>query len=193
MILASGPNRYLGYLGDAVKHINLLASAIEPLPTFAESVIRCITFNLLDIRHTCCASIGMQWNYKLPADYGSDFDELREEDEDRVQQLNKLVVNFMDQYNASGVSLKDYISGLWLEQMDRFELEENSKEWTTEEKNKLLSIGVLPEEETADPVDESDIEDEDEDEWWQPGYWNRQFEIIANGGRGRSEEEDLFF
>ncbi len=127
----------------------------------------------------------------LPNDYGSDFDELREEDEDRIHQLDELVTDFMNQYNDSGLSPRDFINGPWIEQMDRLEAEEESKGWTTKEKEMLLSIGVLPKQETESTESQSNDEDEDGEEYenprTRPEYWKRQFEIIVNGGRSVEE------
>ncbi|RYC56072.1 hypothetical protein CHU98_g10137 [Xylaria longipes] len=132
-----------------------------------------------------------------------EFDELREEDEYRVRQLNELVTDFMDRYNNGTLTLKDFINGPWAEQMDQIEAEERKKTWTTQEKDLLQSISVLPEDEpidvdendeteTEDSLVEDENEDEDEDKWLQPGYWNRQFEIIANGGRSEEENGDFY-
>ncbi|RWA09262.1 hypothetical protein EKO27_g5832 [Xylaria grammica] len=173
--------------------IDTFSRAIEH-STLIEAVIRCITFDRLGIRHTCCASINIRDLYKLPADYGSDFDELREEDEDRVNQLNQLVANFIDQYNASNVSLTDFINGPWAEQILRIKLEEASQDWTVEEKSELLAIGVLPKGKTVDAASKSDSRDENKHRGiirnasrLKPEYWSRQFEIIANGGWSKEE------
>ncbi|GAW12985.1 hypothetical protein ANO14919_023610 [Xylariales sp. No.14919] len=185
--------------------IGAFSRAIEH-STLIEAVIRCITFDRLGIRHTCCASIKIRDLYKLPADYGSDFDELREEDEDRVNQLNQLVANFMDQYNASDVSITDFINGPWAEQILRIKLEEASQDWTVEEKSELLAIGVLPKGETVDAASKSDSREKikriDEVKHraiirdvsrLKPEYWPRQFEIIANGGRSKEESRMQFY
>ncbi|KAI1350636.1 hypothetical protein F5Y01DRAFT_325881 [Xylaria sp. FL0043] len=182
---------------DLINYVNTLAEAIEKFYTPVESIIRCITFNRLGIRHTCCASIE-DYTLTLPVDYGSDFDELREEDRHRVYQLDKLVADFMEQYENSGLSLSDFISGPWVERMSRLKREEESKEWTAEERDMLLSIGVLPKHriESVEELDnEKEDEDEDEDEGEgeddmdpsRPEYWNKQFEIIVNGGRSIEE------
>lgn len=95
----------------------------------------------------------------------------------------------MDQYNESALSLKDFVDGPWVEQMDRIAVEEKNTVWTAQEKNTLLSIGVVPKD---DPVDDDESSQcssacetdcEYEDEAVALRYWNRQFEIIANGGR----------
>ncbi|KAI0798281.1 hypothetical protein GGR55DRAFT_582841 [Xylaria sp. FL0064] len=176
-------------------YVNDLTEVIQKFSTPVESVIRCITFHRLGIRHTCCASIA-PYTRTLPVDYGSDFDELREEDRHRVHKLDKLVADFMEQYENSGLSLSDFISGPWIEHMNRLEREDESKEWTTEERDMLLSIGVLPKH-RIESVEEQDNEDEDEDEdemdASRPEYWNEQFEIIVNGGRSIEEERWWLF
>ncbi|KAI1420406.1 hypothetical protein F5Y12DRAFT_719582 [Xylaria sp. FL1777] len=178
---------------DLTSIIDILVGVTGQLSTSVESVIRCITFHQLGIRHTCCASIGTWLGRDMPAEYGSDFDELREEDEYRVHQLNELIPDFMDQYNHSGLSIRDFISGPWIDRIRRIKAEE-SMGWTTEEKDKLLAIGVLPKNGTGSTKPSREDEDDDESgykiEWLQSEYWNKQFEIIANGGRSVEEPRD---
>ncbi|KAI1126305.1 hypothetical protein F5Y10DRAFT_244983 [Nemania abortiva] len=182
-----------GFFGDVVHIFDLLTGIVEPPLKLAESAIRCLTFDRLEIRHTCCSSIT---DDELPADYGSDFDELREEDECRVHRLDDLVTSFMSQYKDSTLSLRDFLIGPWVAQMGRIKAEEKNMAWTAQEKDALLSIGVLPKDELIDDDDdesEGNEEDdesegnEEDDERLHLEYWSRQFEIIANGGRSREE------
>ncbi|KAI8946572.1 hypothetical protein F4801DRAFT_593242 [Xylaria longipes] len=190
-------------LKELIDTFHVFGPCVDKSSTLVESALRCHTFHRLGIRHTCCVSIAKRPYFVLPADYGSEFDELREEDEYRVRQLNELVTDFMDRYNNGTLTLKDFINGPWAEQMDQIEAEERKKTWTTQEKDLLQSISVLPEDEpidvdendeteTEDSLVEDENEDEDEDKWLQPGYWNRQFEIIANGGRSEEENGDFY-
>lgn len=204
----------LGSFGDMVKAVDILAGAIEPFPKLAETAIRCLTFYRLNIRHTCCASITVDSD-ELPADYGSNFNELREEDKYCVHQLNQLVTGFMSQFNESTLSLSDFINEQWVEQMDRFEAEEKNMVWTMQEKDMLLSIGVLPrdglvddDKSNEDSINYSDKDEdtgEDSDEelnkategcrripYSDPEYWNRQFKTIAKGGRAKDEDKWYF-
>ncbi|KAI1745155.1 hypothetical protein F4680DRAFT_404447 [Xylaria scruposa] len=182
-------------LRKLIDTIHTFASSVENSSMLAESAFRCLTFHRLGIRHTCCASITGESYRVLPADYGSDFDELREEDEYRVHQLNELVAGFMDQYNNGALTLEEFVIGPWTEQMDHIEAEERERIWTTQEKNKFLSIGVLVEDEPANVSGDDETDTDDylvgDEKRMQPEYWNRQFEIIANGGR--SKEEDRCF
>ncbi|KAI0554556.1 hypothetical protein F4679DRAFT_526522 [Xylaria curta] len=180
---------------ELIDTIHTFAPSVENFSTLVESALRSLTFHRLGIRHTCCASI-MGYCPVLPVDYGSDFDELREEDEYRVHQLNELVLDFMDQYNKGALTFEDFIAGPWTEHMNHIESEERKRTWTTQEKDVLLSVGVLADDELADVSgdDETETDDslvgEDEDKLLRPEYWNRQFEIIANGGRSEEEEEN---
>ncbi|KAK5628811.1 hypothetical protein RRF57_004526 [Xylaria bambusicola] len=186
------------YLRDHYKRCNFgevleyLGSLSTQYTIAVESIIRSLTFWRLDIRHTCCYSIDIRNIYEsFPVDYGSDFDELREEDEDRVHQLDSLVTKFVNEYNKSDSSLKDFLSGPWKEEMDRIEAEEKSMRWTAEEESMMLSIGVLPKDgtECTDSPSECETvyESEDDDELYQSDYWIQQFEIIVNGGRSVEE------
>ncbi|KAI1113035.1 hypothetical protein F5Y14DRAFT_419390 [Nemania sp. NC0429] len=192
----------LGSFGDMVKIVSMLVGAIEPLPKLAEAAIRCLTFNRLRIRHTCCASIPIFYSgRKLPADYGSDFDELREEDECRVEQLNQLMTGFMRQYRESSLSLTDFINEQWAVEMDRLEAEEKKMLWTTQEKDVLLSLGVLP----KDGMVDNDKSNGKSNKKCRGAFracecrardldskiecWNRKFEMIVKGSptRGKSD------
>ncbi|KAI0455891.1 hypothetical protein F5B21DRAFT_470088 [Xylaria acuta] len=85
----------------------------------------------------------------------------------------------MERYKNGALTLKDFINGPWAERMDHIEAEERERIWTTLEKDVLLFIGVLPENELVDvdentgtETDDSLIEDDNEDEdkkWLQPG------------------------
>ncbi|KAJ2998992.1 hypothetical protein NUW58_g137 [Xylaria curta] len=131
----------------------------------------------------------------MPTDYGSDFSELKEEDRDRVQHLNHLVANFMDQYNHSSLSFEDFMGGPWVAQMERLEADEKDIGWTVEKREILLSIGVMPKdttESTESPsVAEDDKQDEDEEpsdaDIYPPEYWRKIFETIANGDDSAEE------
>lgn len=150
-----------------------------------ESLIRCITFKRLDIRHTCCTSIDDldAWQNDIFADYGNDFNELREEDKLRVHQLDTLVAEFMDLYTDGHFTLQDFIRGPWKETMAGLEAEADMT-WTAEEKDALLSIGVIPRDTpTCDVAHESnDKRRITSPDFSDPEVWNQHFEIIANGG-----------
>ncbi|KAI0405972.1 hypothetical protein F4802DRAFT_560167 [Xylaria palmicola] len=163
------------------------ASGFEQLPTLVECVVRYFAFYAFEIRHTCCGSL-RRYASSLPSDYGSGFDELREEDENRIHRLNELVTDVMAQYNESTLSLVDFMDW-FLEYMDRVREGEKEKAWTAAEKDALLSIGVVPRDSAAD-VDKPGVSEpiDIDNKLIDPAYINRQFEIIVNGGR--SEVED---
>lgn len=82
--------------------------------------------------------------------------------------------------------------------MDRFEAEERNTTLTMQEKEMLLSIGVL--------LEDGSVNSEESDEqsnkvtggrtgdlYLDLEYWNAQFKIIANGGRSEQEERSWRF
>ena len=176
-------------ISSIIKGLNILIGATGQFSITVESVIQCLTFRRLDIRHTCCASLRLMHDTEyFPSDYGSDFGELKEEDSDRVLQLDDLVPKFVNQYENSGLSLKDFLIGPWIKEMNRIEEEERLR-WTTQEKDTLLSIGVVPDD-SPKPVHPARAYGPWAGPWGErkpPEYWNKQFEIIVNGGRSVEE------
>ncbi|KAI1365738.1 hypothetical protein F5Y08DRAFT_302993 [Xylaria arbuscula] len=182
-------NKYRAPLGvnALMQDLNTLVQATGPFSITVECIIRCLTFQRLGIRHTCCASVrDMYYPEKFPLDYGSDFKELKEEDKDRIHQLNELVAQFLEQYNNSGQTLEDFMTGPWGEEILRIEEEEENKRWTAQETDRLLSIGVMLEDD-VESAESSSAEDEEGGDRSQPEYWSKQFEIIVNGGRSVEE------
>ncbi|KAJ3577525.1 hypothetical protein NPX13_g3041 [Xylaria arbuscula] len=175
---------------DSVRtHLNELITSMTQSPWAANlTPANCYDgCSRLGIRHTCCASVrDMYYPEKFPLDYGSDFKELKEEDKDRIHQLNELVAQFLEQYNNSGQILEDFMTGPWGEEILRIEEEEENKRWTAQETDRLLSIGVMLEDD-VESAESSSAEDEEGGDRSQPEYWSKQFEIIVNGGRSVEE------
>jgi hypothetical protein len=109
---------------------------------------------------------------------------LRAEDAERVELLNRLVAEFMEQYHREGVSLSSYITGPWWERMDMIEAEEENAQWSAEERNALLSIGVIPHDEDTDEMEETESEAGSESsvesvDVYQAEFWIRRIDRIA--------------
>ncbi|KAI8635327.1 hypothetical protein F5Y19DRAFT_407376 [Xylariaceae sp. FL1651] len=154
-----------------------------------ETIIRSLTFNWLEIRHTCCNTIDSDRGSEgdtLPVDYGSDFEELRAEDTGRLCQLEQLVTEFIEQYRNYCGSLSAFLRVPWTEQMHLIDVEESKEKWSEHEKIAVTSIGVIPKyTEELGPVKVSELDYQDSDQEYQtPEYWIRKLDIIANEGRG---------
>ncbi|KAI1123868.1 hypothetical protein F5Y10DRAFT_42371 [Nemania abortiva] len=130
---------------------------------FAEDAIRCLTFRRLHIRHTCCISLSVsEWEEnELPYDYGSDFEELRGEDSERIHLLENLMVEFTEKYRTCGLTLREFLFGPWMQRMRAIE-REHKNDLSNFEKDKISAIGVRMVEDTNDSGNRSDWEDSDE-------------------------------
>ncbi|GAP92951.1 hypothetical protein SAMD00023353_8400080 [Rosellinia necatrix] len=164
-----------------------ISSTLGVDPIFIADIIRSFTFYRLGIRHTCCATINrysLDGTINMPDDYGSDFEELRGEDIDRVQHLDRLVAEFIEQYHSDGGPLSDFLTGRWSRRMDTIDEEEERKEWSADGKAAAVSIGIIPEDPAYDDVEEPDDPygtDYSTEVFFQ--YQRHQIDIIVNGGR----------
>ncbi|KAI8633279.1 hypothetical protein F5Y19DRAFT_490470 [Xylariaceae sp. FL1651] len=124
-------------------------------PELVETIIRCLTFERLGIRHTCCATIPGSKTYISP-DYGDDFEELRAEDAERVCQLDELVTEFVELYRLDGSPLSAFIKGSWADRMELIDAEEKNIKWSAQERDAVRSIGVVPKDDEEDNTNESE-------------------------------------
>jgi hypothetical protein len=129
-----------------------------------EIIIQSFTFYRLEIRHTCCASIGVRDNELLFV-CSDDFEDLRAEDAERVKLLNHIVAEFMEQYRQEGLSLSSFIKGTWAKRMDMLAAEETKAKWSAAEREAVILAGVIPIDEDCDEMEktasESDTESKD--------------------------------
>ncbi|KAI1128938.1 hypothetical protein F5Y10DRAFT_291575, partial [Nemania abortiva] len=93
-------------------HIKLL-DFLNQVQKHAEVVIRCLTFRRLHIRHTCCLSRSAdEWQKdQLQHKYGSNFKELREEDQNLIYLLNTLINEFTSRYRTWDLPLSKFLTG----------------------------------------------------------------------------------
>ncbi|KAI3321772.1 hypothetical protein HD806DRAFT_536866 [Xylariaceae sp. AK1471] len=158
--------------------INDLTGGNIPLG-LAESILQCLTFYRLEIRHTCCVFIE---HHGYSHDGRDELEDLRAEDADRIDFLNHLVAEFMEQYRLEGVSLSSFIEGLWAERMDLIVAEEKRAKWSADERDAVISIGVIPLDEEDERESQSSIKSDDS---LEAEYWIREIDIIAEGGRSK--------
>ncbi|EMR69955.1 hypothetical protein UCREL1_3013 [Eutypa lata UCREL1] len=97
--------------------------------------------------------------------YGEDFPNLREEDEHSLEQLEELMVEFMDQFLQDGDSLAEFIEGPWTEKMRQIRDAENEP-LTQDQRDTIESSGVkLIGYDDSDTDEDGMVEDDsDEDE-----------------------------
>lgn len=146
-----------------------ICSQIVPLvgssQEVAKTVIRVLTFHELQIRHTCCMTLSFRPSVTEAETYGEDFPNLREEDEHSLEQLEELMVEFMDQFLQDGDSLAEFIEGPWTEKMRQIRDAENEP-LTQDQRDTIESSGVkLIGYDDSDTDEDGMVEDDsDEDE-----------------------------
>jgi hypothetical protein len=83
----------------------------NPNPIFISSAIRYLTFDVMDLTHTCHAS-----RYDDPID-PEEAREIREEESELIDQLEALVVKFSEKYDELRVGILDFFKGYWKTRM----------------------------------------------------------------------------
>ncbi|KAI1079822.1 hypothetical protein F5B20DRAFT_153848 [Whalleya microplaca] len=126
---------------------------------FAETIIRVLTFHFLDLRHTCCTTLD-DWmctdkeacsrsDLDILEHYGEDHYEVWDEDEDMLNKLECLVMEFMDHLPEEGLPLSTFIRGHWTTRMLQVKQDIDTKVLTSEEKDSIMSLGVVFEDGTS--------------------------------------------
>ncbi|KAI1180360.1 hypothetical protein F4777DRAFT_598287 [Nemania sp. FL0916] len=149
-----------------------------------ETMFRSLTFHRLGIRHTCCASLDFEdmTENKIPIDYGSDFEELRSEDAERVCQLNELLAELVDQYGHYDGPISAFIRGPWTQRMDLVDAEERKNKWSERERLAVTSIGVIP-----NDKEECGSREDSEYDSLQRKSWIEHMDMVANGEQNISK------
>ncbi|KAI0384961.1 hypothetical protein F5Y04DRAFT_202201 [Hypomontagnella monticulosa] len=133
------------------------------LSATANQVIRVLTFEALEVRHTCCQTVDTwhdegRWTKRHPLEgwrsYGEDFADIRDEDELLLNEVDELVSEFEDKFHSSGYSLADFLGGYWRERIEEVIREKNTRRLTEAEKEAAAELGIrLREDETRDKRD----------------------------------------
>ncbi|KAI1774782.1 hypothetical protein F4818DRAFT_418914 [Hypoxylon cercidicola] len=131
----------------------------------ADTIIRVITFNALEIRHTCCATLDTRGRIGfIPRSYGEDFLEIQKEDKSLLDELEKLIVvfngQFREQFHGQGQSIFHFVEGYWKERMDQVLQEKEARRLTREEREAAAQIGVI----LSERLEEDEISEESESE-----------------------------
>ncbi|CAG8139801.1 unnamed protein product [Penicillium salamii] len=139
---------YFLYLGD--QPISELAYSFRQFLEFllhynqfkvevCHTLIRSLTFDGLSLSHTCCTEL----RHVMPWDcirHESDLQEIREEQKLSIGRFEKLVSEFVSQFDALGLSLMDFLQNVWYERMVRF-ISERDK-YDHEHHEKIRELGI---------------------------------------------------
>ncbi|KAI2464376.1 hypothetical protein F4781DRAFT_73292 [Annulohypoxylon bovei var. microspora] len=133
-------------------------------PPIANAIIRALTFEVLDIRHTCCETIPQIWDCRAYCNkdvksYGEDFSYIRDEDASLLDELESLMTEFTDAFQSQEHPFSNFLEGYWKERMDQIREEKKNRRLTPEEKEAAEKLGVrLVDENPEDSkVEESSI------------------------------------
>ncbi|KAF4471107.1 hypothetical protein FALBO_1974 [Fusarium albosuccineum] len=133
------------------------------------AILRFLTFDALDLRHTCCGL----WERPIPD--AEEIEEIHQEDSARLQLLEDLLVEF-EAGCGSNANLDPFIRDTWIPRMRAVNAELDSQKLTEEEFMKAEECGV----EWIDRGDKvspsSDIKDEVPEDL---EYWLRKLDEIA--------------
>ena len=131
-------------------------------------VFRIITFDRFQLKHTCCSSerfwdkaLGVYTSAIVELGDEEDREEIRQEQDERVEKLEALILEFEDKYQELGIPLGDFMDGYW-----RRRTREVMREQVAIDREQLSQIGVVMDEDghaSSDAFDESEWPSEEED------------------------------
>lgn len=115
-------------IGFGNRELTNFPSKLEPhiRPIRFQLIIRLLTFERLELRHTCCN----HFESYGASEYGDDFAELRDEDSITLQRLDQLVGEFTSLFEESGLDVATFVQTMWNDRMEE-ELEEKMEELST--------------------------------------------------------------
>ncbi|GIJ91389.1 hypothetical protein Asppvi_010354 [Aspergillus pseudoviridinutans] len=107
----------LGNSAELALHIALnLLQLVPPSSDVAETFIRLMTFEDLDLAHTCC-----DWDDEAESvQFRQDPDVIEKEQEEAIHAFEELVQGFMDQYNRLGLPLVEFLRQHWCVRMQDY-------------------------------------------------------------------------
>lgn len=103
-------------------------------------IFRFHTFEKLKLRHTCCTTVSKIGLTIVELGDKEDRQEIRLEQEEQVERMEELVLEFENKYQDMGLPLIDFFEGYWHKRMDEVLEEEEQHEMDTA---KLTEIGVV--------------------------------------------------
>jgi hypothetical protein len=136
---------YFKYLSPSRWVTHHLPPTDESWCWLSTEAIRFLTFDAVDIRHTCCT---WHWNGCIHVRDEEEVEEIREEDRFRLQLLEELVTEFVTKYAELGVGLMEFLEGYCTERVKK----ELSQPVDEEEIRRIEAIGVILD---SKPVEES--------------------------------------
>lgn len=75
------------------------------------AVIRLMTFDALDLRHTCCRDSNFDQTLKCPDE--DEVHEIRDEEQKLLEDFERLVADLTEKFENSGLPIMDFLQGPW--------------------------------------------------------------------------------
>ena len=163
------------------------------LSRMAFAIIRCLTFEELELRHTCCNTLWRERRddrepnldkvFGHPArDYGEDFPYIREEDEPLIIMLEELVAEFKQRFLLEDCPIPAFLDGYWKKRMEQVKREMRAVRLTDNERDAIVAIGVEKWEEDVQANVSGGSDQLSEEPHLDPAevlYWTRMLDKIT--------------
>ena len=125
--------------------VNLLDIAKDGWNIVPANVVRILTFERLELTHTCCVWQGNQWFGDDTTRYFAAFDdgeraETQDEESENLNKLAVLMLEFEHAYIALGVPLPEFLKGYWRTRMD--EVMSGEEAIDEDEVRRIRELGV---------------------------------------------------
>lgn len=124
-------------------------------PIIESSVIRCLTFDALGLKHTCCIELGGVFGSlkrksadEMEGRDDEEIGEIRQESRNDIAFLEKLMLEFEATFDELGLPLIEFLEGYWHTRMVQHVLERDP--YDEKHDREARSIGVILQAEEAD-------------------------------------------
>lgn len=97
---------------------NLLDISNDGWSFFPAKILRFLTFERLEMTHTCCSPQGIYETCYFAVFDDNDRIEIQEEESAGLDELEKLMLEFQHAYTNLGVPLPEFLEGYWTTRMD---------------------------------------------------------------------------
>ncbi|KAH7323856.1 hypothetical protein BKA65DRAFT_75903 [Rhexocercosporidium sp. MPI-PUGE-AT-0058] len=144
--------------------LQLVEDSIPERPWIPLEVIRIMTFEWLELTHTCHVDPESLWDKIRGPLSNEEIHEIQEEERDLLQQHEDLVAEFESKYTELGLPLSTFLEEYWAPRMDQV-LKSSDELSLEEERTRMRALGiVIPERDRIEEVHNDSITEEDVEE-----------------------------
>jgi hypothetical protein len=124
---------------------SFLESERHRCPWLSHEILRGMTFNFLDLTHTCHETEwdedSLTWRNILSEE---EIHEIQSEERLMIEQLESLIVEFEAKFAELGGTLSSFLEEYWKPRMDEV-LNAKDEALDEEERRKMREVGIIPE------------------------------------------------